>query len=422
MKHLRKILLLLICAMFCLQTGEAAQEQQELGYWLERLPEKEQILLTPKEIANFNEKIQAQPESGVFDLKLYPKNISGSNLKKWLKAAEMPDGFVNGKPIEAAWSNAVLQRLNLAAVKEMNSVAYGLLTERCNLRSLPTATPVFESADDRDFDQLQSTILNPGEGVVILQRSGDGLWFFVQASIYRGWVSSGSVAVAERQAWLDYLSSERFITVTGIKLVLDAEGRRIVAEMGTKLPLAENDKTLLLPQRDAAGDLKLLQVKLPEGSDAVRGYLPYNRENVLRQAFKFKGQPYGWGGLQESVDCSSLIMDVYRSFGFTLPRDADTQELAAAGKTTTLQQAERAAQLDAAAPGAAFYMPGHTMLYLGKSENRYYVIHSLGSYGVPDKNGKFQRVAAMQVIVSELGLTRKNGKTFFESLTSVREF
>ncbi len=422
MKGLGKIVLLLLCSILCLQTVEAAQGQQELGYWLERLPEKERILLTPQEIAACNEKIRSQAESGVYELTLYPQSVSGSRLKNWLQAAEMPEGFVNGKPLEAAWSKAVLQRLNLAAVKEMNSVAYGLATERCNLRILPTATPVFESAADRDFDQLQATILNPGEGVVVLQRSGDGLWLFVQASTYRGWVSSASIAVAERQAWLDYLNAERFVTVSGVKLVLDVETRKVIAEMGSKLPLAEDDKTLLLPQRDAAGHLRLLTVELPEGSETVRGYLPYNRENVLRQAFKFKGQPYGWGGLKESVDCSSLIMDVYRCFGFQLPRDADTQELAAAGRTTKLQRAERGSQLDAASPGAALYMPGHTMLYLGKTENRHYIIHSLGSYGEPDRNGKFRRVPAMQVIVSELGLTRKNGQTFYEALTSVREF
>ena len=287
---------------------------------------------------------------------------------------------------------------------------------------MPTATPVFETAEDREFDQLQSTILNPGEGVIVLQKSGDGMWLFVQATTYRGWVAAASVAlVSERQTWLDYLEAKNFIVVTANKLQLDVVGKKVIAEMGTKIPLAEDEKEMLLPQRDNTGKLQLVKVKLPHAAEFSHGYLPYTTENVLRQAFKFNGQPYGWGGLQDSVDCSSMIMDIYRCFGFQLPRDADTQEAASAGVATALPAAEKARLLDAASPGAELYMPGHTMLYLGKAENRYYIIHSLGSAGAPDKNGKYQRVPVMKVIVSELNMTRKNGKTFFESLTSLRE-
>ncbi len=27
-----------------------------------------------------------------------------------------------------------------------------------------------------------------------------------------------------------------------------------------------------------------------------KGYLPYTKENIIKQGFKFKGEEYGWGG------------------------------------------------------------------------------------------------------------------------------
>jgi len=60
------------------------------------------------------------------------------------------------------------------------------------------------------------------------------------------------------------------------------------------------------------------------------------------------------------------------------------------------------------------------MLYLGQDQDKFYVIHSLASYGDvnhPNGYGTLERVPVMKVIVSDLDLTKRNGKTFLESLT-----
>src|SRR5205823_9879202 len=52
----------------------------------------------------------------------------------------------------------------------------------------------------------------------------------------------------------------------------------------------------------------------------------YSGESIVRQAKRFLGVHYLWGGLSAwGFDCSGLVWDVYRAHGITIPRDADPQ-------------------------------------------------------------------------------------------------
>jgi cell wall-associated NlpC family hydrolase len=47
---------------------------------------------------------------------------------------------------------------------------------------------------------------------------------------------------------------------------------------------------------------------------------------IVAEARRFLGIRYLWGGLSVfGFDCSGLVWSVYRSFGMTIPRDADPQ-------------------------------------------------------------------------------------------------
>ncbi len=55
---------------------------------------------------------------------------------------------------------------------------------------------------------------------------------------------------------------------------------------------------------------------------------------VIKEAIKFLGIPYLWGGITPlGYDCSGLVQMVYRSFGIILPRD--TKDQIKAGKPVT---------------------------------------------------------------------------------------
>ena len=117
---------------------------------------------------------------------------------------------------------------------------------------------------------------------------------------------------------------------------MDEVRAHLMAEQGARLPvdsMQSDTYTVIAPVRTKAGQLQKQKLLVPKAASAVHyGYLPYASNNLLSSAFKFYGKPYGWGGLKNSVDCSSLIFNAYRTVGIVLPRNADQQELTAGTK------------------------------------------------------------------------------------------
>ena len=170
-----------------------------------------------------------------------------------------------------------------------------------------------------------------------------------------------------------------------------------------------------------------------------RGSLPYTANNLRRAAFACLGDVYGWGGQDDSVDCSSFVADVYRTVGIELPRDADEQEEAflrasahvggaqnavhgARGKAAAygvrrrgmedaapgifftplddLTPEERTEALFAAPPASLLFRPGHVMLTLGSVDGKTYVIHSLSGCWEKTQEG-LKRCRIRRVLVSD---------------------
>lgn len=402
-------------------------------YWIDKLAAPDDIIMPEKEIEAYNRQVQRKLSDGVFDLRQYPSQLDRQTLTNFLGNNELPreEMYSNGVPVTADFYNSIKEQMNLQQVQDINTVRYGFAVKRTNIRTFPTSSGIYQSANDHEFDMFQETAINPAEPLLILHKSLQGDWFFVQTYNYRGWVPANNVAVAaSRDEWLYYMNTASFLVVTGSKLQVTAtrvDKEPLIFEMGAKLPLADtkdkpmNGFVIKLPVRDRNGGLCFEETIIPRSADVNIGYLPYTRANIIRQAFKFLGQPYGWGGLKDSVDCSSLTMDVYRSFGFNLPRNADQQEVDV-GRVVRLSDnaAKREEQLKSLQAGATLHMNGHVMLLLGQDEGKYYIIHSLGSYGdknTPNSDGTLKRVEVMQVVVTNLDISRRNGKTFKESLT-----
>jgi cell wall-associated NlpC family hydrolase len=155
--------------------------------------------------------------------------------------------------------------------------------------------------------------------------------------------------------------------------------------------------------------------------------LSSTRRTLLEQAFRLLGEAYGWGDEQGLHDCSSFVMDVYRTIGLDLPRNAGEQErLAGVAKSAfsaTMTPAERrAVLLRSHQAGDLLYMAGHTMIYLGEWEGRLYVLHDYSGYAVAKGPGEFRSVTVMEIGVSPLELHLTSGKTFLESLTTAISF
>ena len=148
------------------------------------------------------------------------------------------------------------------------------------------------------------------------------------------------------------------------------------------------------------------------------GYLPYTTANIVTQAFKSLGNRYGWGGMMNAQDCSSYVREVYRCFGFELPRNTTWQAAMPADVTvmSDMTDDERKAVLDTLPAGAILIFNGHEMIYLGKDNNGlYYTINDVSSLVPPDQPGVI--VKPRSVIVNDLSTLRGNGSTWLANLT-----
>lgn len=150
-------------------------------------------------------------------------------------------------------------------------------------------------------------------------------------------------------------------------------------DMGTRIPM-EKGKALLAG-RDAKGGLTVKSTGISSGVHS--GYLPYTEYNLIKQALKFRGEPYGWGGSNNSHDCSSFIEDVHKSFGIRLARNTSHQEgVAMKGKISIgkLSRANKLKAIQKSGPASVIYMKGHVVLYLGKdAKGQDKIIHQNGS-------------------------------------------
>jgi hypothetical protein len=393
------------------------------NFWINKLHEPHQVILEHKQIAAFNQAVIDKLPDTVYDLRQYPSQQSKEKLVSLIAVPKPPEDkeYINGQPATADYYSALASECNIDAIAPTTAMRFAFTVTRANIRTFPTNDFVADKSDDREFDLLQETAIDPAEPAVILHESLNKEWYYVQTYNYRGWLPAKVLAIAaNRQEWRQYLDTAEFLTVTARKLTI---GDNEFA-MGARLPLATNKVqvradskyAVRLPVRGSKGELVFKLAEVPADNQVVCGYLPYTRANIISQVFKLQGQRYGWGGMHGSWDCSSLVLDVYRSFGFKLPRNADEQELAA-GRTITFSGSERLMQINALEPGAAVYMPGHVMIYLGEQDGHPYIIHALGGHSTPEG-----RVTVMRVVVSDLSLKTRSGKTFLNALATGKQF
>lgn len=396
------------------------------AFWQKNTPNSNDIIMDTAQINSFNQKLR-QNSSCLVDLTVYPlKKIRAEVKNIIISSSVLPDEAYddNGQPFDEDSRNNLYDNMNLAALSDEVNIKMGVTVHRANIRTLPSPEPLFEQPYPSDFDILQETAVDPSEAVLILAKSSDNDYYYVQTYNYSGWLAAQDVALTDnREEWLKFAQPQKFLVVTGQSYEINDTNDALFYQMGSRILFTEKYNTgykIIVPHRDNAGNLIEKEQIIAADTALHEGYLPYTRSNLIAEAFQYLDAPYGWGGLKDSVDCSSFIADIYRTVGIFLPRNADQQEEASGMHFPfdNFSEADTYASiLKNCQPGDALFMDGHVMFYLGSVNNTPYIIHALGSY--TDDNGKHH---IMRVVVSDLSLTLASGNTFAAALTSAEDF
>ena len=191
-------------------------------------------------------------------------------------------------------------------------------------------------------------------------------------------------------------------------------------DMSVRLPLvSENDVptalyaqnpyanyVVWLPTRTPQGKLSLQKALIGRSQDVHLGYMTYTKENVIRQAFKFLGERYGWGHDYNGRDCTGFVGEIYRSFGILMPRNSGDQGGTDFGIDSRFSKqspmADKLAAIEDLEVGDLLYIPGHVMLYLGDEKGQPFVIHDVKGLAYFDESKKLYKGTLNGVSVTPL--------------------
>jgi cell wall-associated NlpC family hydrolase len=453
--HVRPALFALLLAFAWLPAASAAStpasgvpvvERAYLtpGFWVARLHHPDRVLFEASEIARRNARM-VRIDPSLHDLAALPSQLSRSQVLEWIDAlAKRPKAIlfdVDGQAIQSAVLDRIIDNRDLEAVPQTQPTRYGLVVHRAALRSFPTDLRVFSSIGDTDIDRFQESALFPGTPVVIAHRSRDRHWLFVVSPRYAAWVAEDAIAEGTWPQVLGYAAKVpyRIVTDATVRTVFTPEAAavsQLQLDMGMRVPLASTGAevvngqnaytswTVELPTRGNDGTLGFVPALILRSAGTAAAPLPLTRANVVRQAFKFLGERYGWGHDYGTRDCSGFVSEVYRSMGVLLPRNTGDQARSPAldrlhfdGDGAT---AARIAALKHVQPGDLVYLPGHVMLVIGRINGAPYVIHDIHDGKVRDRDGTLRSLHLNAVAVTPLMPLRfDDGTRFADRITDI---
>ena len=417
-------------------------------HWIAAMPDPDGVILTPEQIARQNARMVAE-DASIHDLQALPARLDGATVRGWVEdLASLPERQLfdaGGNPVEAQTLMEIGNNRALDSVPAGQATRYGMAVRRADLRAFPTRLRVFHSADNSDIDRFQESALFPGDPLVITHESADGEWYFVVSRRYAAWIEKQYVAEGGRDEVFAWGRAEPFLVVTGAtaNTVYAPENPRVSEvqlEMGVRVPVLQGfppgeringqvpaaHHVIELPVRGDDGALAFEPALLPRSADVADDYLPLTGANIIRQAFKFLGERYGWGHSYNARDCSGFVSEIYRSFGVLIPRNTSRQSISPAlnrlGFTADDDHQARLRALAEARPGDLIYIPGHVMMVIGHVDGEVFVIHdTAGMSWLPDPEGGLVRLGLNGVVVTPVLPMMSNATTpTVDRITSIQ--
>ncbi|MEX2963153.1 NlpC/P60 family protein [Microbulbifer sp. TYP-18] len=421
------------------------EEMLDPEYWIGRLRDDE-IRMTAAEIGTFNAKNFARGEY-LHDLDQFPQRLKRTRVLALLdtvsRPASTPRFHTDDSPLTPRDYAALEASTQRARIPAEVRVRWGMVVRRANMRSFPTQMRIYKNPQDTDLDRLQETGVFPGQRLALLHESADGNWWFAVNYHYAAWLPKSAVAVGDRDVIDRWSQREPRLLVTGAQVQTnfnpdDPRTSQVALDMGVSLPLlsaadvgyqvnGQNPYAsyiVSLPARAADGSLEFVPTLIARSRDVHRGALAYRDSALLRQAFKFLGERYGWGHDYNGRDCTGFIGEVYKSFGILMPRNSGQQGRGGFAPTRFFGEGDEKRRRDALGSlqvGDLIYIPGHVMMYIGDVSGEPYVIHDVTGLRYYDSEKNFYSGTLSGVSVTPLKpLWLSRDKSFVDSIYAIK--
>ncbi len=404
-------------------------EMNSAGFWISRHPYPDSLIMTSDEIARFNAQVNKQ--GTVTKIWQHSSRIAGNTIQKQINES-LSTVFTRGRFDETgaetsdSLKNTIRANAAVANIPNNIHVRFGFPIAVARQRLAPSFANLNNAVLDLEFDELQNSGENIGTPLVFYHDSADGQWIYGASATSSGWFLRSEICFVDQKDWLKYQNAKLKAICLSARADIwkDVQGTQFQAfcRMGTAFPIladAGEYFRIQIPVQDRLGVAYIAK------EDVSSGFLPYTPRNVYKQAFKMLNVPYGWGDMNADWDCSSLLKNIFSSFGIYLPRNGLSQAKAAKPAhefTASNNVSIRDSIIADKAVGAISFLrlEGHIMLYLGSYKDRSYALHDIWSYRSPGADDKDDVYAIKKMVVSDLSLgTGSKRGSLLERITMI---
>jgi hypothetical protein len=247
--------------------------------------------------------------------------------------------------------------------------------------------------------------------IFVCHISADKAWALVETCYTFGWIPVEDFARVDAD-FIKIWESGRYAVITRDQTsILDADDNFILrTSLGYIFPLVKEmpDKLeILVAATDKNTDAVIKHGFVRRGMSAVKP-LRFNYANAAKIADELIGEPYGWGGLYDNRDCSSMTRDFFAPFGIWLPRHSEDQ-VKEVGNYIELQglspEQKEKIILEKGIPYLTLlWRKGHVMLYIGEHNGHALIFHNIWGIKTRDSAGKEGRKIIGQAVITTLRL------------------
>jgi len=380
------------------------------------------LLNIPQDVSYFAKNIDEN--STIYDIqKKYEQNyFSVWNIdkpKEDLKSAMWPFASFsfnksygeNLQLLEKSFFDEMIKNANFEAYASVNKKA--LTLKYSNMRAFPTIRPLLRdptaAGEGFPFDYLQNSSIHANEPLFISHYTKDKEWAFVFSSYASGWLKSDELVVLTEEEVAKWQKAKQVAIVKENESLYDSEGHFLFkSKIGMMFALiSEDEETYTVLAVSSYKNSKPLFLKSKISKNiATKEILKLGRENLISIVKEVSKTNYGWGGMYEQRDCSSMLRDMFVPFGIWLPRNSYQQsKIGSVVSLKNLYDDEKIRVIKER--GVPFetllYKKGHVVLYVGTYNDEIVVFHN--TWGIKTKKDEAEgRIIIGKPIFSSLRL------------------
>ena len=297
-------------------------------------------------------------------------------------------------PIKKEFLDEMYKESNFDEYSTLNKKA--LTLKYSNIRALPTTKPLLKdpklAGEGFPFDYLQNSSVNANTPIFVSHYSKDKQWVYIFSSFANGWLKSNEVVfIDDEYATLWQNAKQILITKEGEPLFSISGESLFDTRIGMMFALIdEKINTYTILTVSAYKNSKpMFNMSTISKHIATKEILKLNETNLNKIVKEVSKTNYGWGGVYEQRDCSSMLMDMYVPFGIWLPRNSSNQSKM--GEVIDLKNLSDSDKIkiikEKAVPfETLLYKKGHIVLYVGIYNNEVIVFHN--TWGIKTKDGE----------------------------------